>query len=119
MSTEVANPSEPAGLPLVEPYNTRRPLQHIYPGIEAKFCMDKYLLRQAMLASLKSLNAKLPTGFPTSIDTPAVWCAKTLDVPEIVHRAGRDDIEEIEAALAKFNGQPAWLRTLAYGSSRC
>ena len=75
------------------------------PGIEAKFSLDKYLLREAMLAAKTRTKPSLPHVFPQQIDSPAVWSPSTLDLHAITYHVSSKDKEELETALERFKGK--------------
>jgi hypothetical protein len=82
----------------------------VEPKDAARFSLESYLLREAMLvAKFRSQqNAsppKIPAGFPQQINLPSVWKSSTLNIGEITHRVTPGDIEELEMALQEFNGK--------------
>ena len=82
----------------------------MYPEIEARFSLESYLLREAMLAAKfrsqqNASPSKIPTGLPQQINLPSVWKSGMLNTDEITHRITLEDIEELERALQGFNGK--------------
>ncbi|MCJ1340496.1 hypothetical protein MMC09_005792 [Bachmanniomyces sp. S44760] len=67
-----------------------------YPEIEAKFSLETYLLREAMLDAKIRPCASLPSGFPQRIDSSVVWSSSTLMPNETLYRLSSNEIEELE-----------------------
>ena len=105
MATAVAVFKDPQGSFSTTLCPTQPHLRNVlYPRIEAKFCLDSYLLREAILAATRPLNASLPYGLPPHIASTAVWCPKSFKLDDITYRVSATDIEELELALKNFNG---------------
>ena len=73
--------------------------------IEAKFSLEKYLLREAKLKSEGSRPCSLPLGYPSEIYGDVAWSGQEFDLAEITHTFSSDDISRIEGALEHFNGK--------------
>ena len=74
-----------------------------YPEIEAKFSLETYLLREAMLDAKIRPCASLPSGFPQRIDSSVVWSSSTLMPNETLYRLSSNEIEELEEPVKGFN----------------
>jgi hypothetical protein len=75
----------------MRPFNTK---------IAAKFSVEKYRMREALLLS-KGQSTDLPPGFPKSIDGPAVWQPDTA-LDDMIHELSSEDINEIMEAVTNF-----------------
>lgn len=51
--------------------------------------------------------SSLPNGFPSVLDSPLAWTGQQLACQsDYIHHLSEDEIQEIEAALQHFKGEP-------------
>jgi hypothetical protein len=52
--------------------------------------------------------SSLPNGFPSVLDSPLAWTGQQLArQSDYIHHLSQNEIEEIEAALKHFKGEPS------------
>jgi hypothetical protein len=78
----------------------RQPDIDYYPDIV------KYQKRTERRLQSDDLETVLRDGLPPRIDCPAAWGPSTAETPELwLHHLDADDIQEINQALARFQGR--------------
>jgi len=86
-------------------HEVREVPDHSFPGIEARFSLDTYLLRESMLATKARLNQTIPSLSPPRISGKSVWSSTSLSLQDITYQATSADVYELETALREFKGE--------------
>lgn len=76
-----------------------------FPPIRAAFDREAYLLREAMLALVQAVKQpQLPEGYPSQVDSLAVWSPVTFRPENIAYKLTSAEIRELENAVHLFKG---------------